>query len=277
MSSKTISLGTDVAHLVLFHPGDLAHRQDDPIAWYGYDFVYRKESAAGRLLAFCTGADGGYHVRLTTDSLTPQEAAHACKSWTFPLAVGHGRVLLDNTDALPGQEQMTGPNTATDCWYDIANGLYRATVHPIDRTDEEARALPDYVITFEPVETLAGIAVANTPPDLRPFRDWEPGVAPSMGTEQAYAWPKKTPDGAAFPTLVVDERAALLPGQSVKLGVPEEVSSAAFPDRRERGQRTEHFIAAPQFAEGGLAALVWAHGRATAVLCSVSDANVSSG
>jgi hypothetical protein len=36
MGLKRIFLGTDVATFVLFHPDDLAHRADDPIAWYSF-------------------------------------------------------------------------------------------------------------------------------------------------------------------------------------------------------------------------------------------------
>jgi hypothetical protein len=200
---KKIGVGTDVAHLVLFHPYDLAHRDRDPIAWYGYDFAYRRGSAAGRLIAWGTGADGGYLVRLTTDSLTTDEQARACSSWSFPLVLKHGRVLLDNTDALPGKEQMVNPEELLDAWFELPNGSYLTTVHPIDRTNEASTALPDYVVTFEPVETIAGIEVANTPPELWPFNDWTPRQPESMETEKRFLWRDLRREGDTFAALVV--------------------------------------------------------------------------
>jgi hypothetical protein len=65
MLDRTLDLGTDVAAFFLFHPDDLAHRQGDPIDWYTYDFACRPEFAAGRLIAFLTGSDGGYRFRRT--------------------------------------------------------------------------------------------------------------------------------------------------------------------------------------------------------------------
>ncbi|GGC54726.1 DUF6386 family protein [Chelatococcus reniformis] len=270
MSSKTIRLGTDVATLVLFHPEDLAHRDSDPIAWYSYDFIYRKESASGRLVAFGTGADGGYTVRLTTGALTPREAAYACPPWDFPLIVRHGRVLLDNTDALPGQEQMTDPASSDD-WYEVANGPYRVTVHPlewaaepdaVDNGKSSPAALPSYVVTFAPVTDIASIAVAHAPPDLRGRRDWTARMLPASDGDRAFTWPATAPEAAAsLPVLVVEETVALLPGQQVRLPVAEAVAEVAFPsDRSARQQRSEMFVAAPSFRSNGFAALGRANG-----------------
>lgn len=248
MGEKTITIGTDVATLVLFHPDDLPHRHADPIAWYAYDFAYRRESAAGRLVAFGTGSDGGFAVRLTTGGLTRREADLACTPWAFPLVVRHGRILLDNTDALPGEEQMVQP-AARESWYDIAEGSYRATVHPI--AAEEA-GLPDYVVTFEPVADIAAIAVADTPPDLRPLRGREPAPMPGMATEHQFEWPRSAPAEAEVPALPVEPGIAVLPGQTVQFPVSDSVAEAVFPSE---GEGPEALVLAPSFAAGGLAVL----------------------
>ncbi|MGV6876693.1 DUF6386 family protein [Pseudochelatococcus sp. B33] len=255
---KTIMVGTDVAHLLLFHPDDLAHRDNDPIAWYGYDFAYRRESAAGRLIAWGTGSDGGYAVRLTTDSLTAEERAHACASWAFPLLVRHGRILLDNTNALPGASQVVDPDEIVDDWFELANGSYRVTVHPVDRAEPEAADLPDYVVTFEAVESIAGIPVADTPPGLRPFREWIPRQPQSMETDARFLWQAKTPDGDTFAALVVPPEIALLPGLSASLPVSEEVADVAYP---RRGDREPGLILATKLEPGALAVLARASGR----------------
>jgi hypothetical protein len=256
MNNKTVYLGTDVATLVLFHPDDLVHRQNDPIAWYGYDFAYSKESAQGRLVAFDTGSDGGYEVRLTTGALSTQEMACACRSWAFPYLVRHGCFLIDNTEALPGREQMNDPARLVNRWYDIASGAYRVVVHPIDRSSEAARELPDYVIVFEAVDSIASIAVASTPPCLRPFRGREPFVPASMETEDLFVWPKGNPDKGTFPLFIVGEKVALLPRQHIVCTISEEIASAVYPDRGHEGKAFGHLVATTSFQADELAALV---------------------
>ena len=249
-SSTTISIGTDVATLVLFHPEDLAHRECDPIAWYSYGFVWRKESREGRLVAFGTGSDGGYAVRLTTGSLAPDEAARACSSWEFPLIVRHGRVLLDNTDALPGEEQMTKPSEIEDQWFDLANGSYKVTVHPI--SFEQGSSLPDYVIRFEPIPNIATIPIADTPPTLKPLPDWTPPGPPVTDSELQFEWPRKSPNAGEFAILPVDSNVSLLPGVSATVSVSEEVGAAIFP---KQADGIRHLVVSPVFRPGDLAML----------------------
>ena len=183
--SRTVRIGTDVGTLMLFHPDDLQHRADASIAWYSVPFAYQPESTAGRLAAFGTGGDGGYVVRLTTGGLTGPEATQCGPVWDFPLHVRHGRVLLDNSDALPGLEQMEDPDDA-DTWFDLPNGTYRTTVHALypggaDDRDADGGAgvpaladLPDYVITFTAIPDLAAVPAAPEPPWLVPGRDVPP-------------------------------------------------------------------------------------------------------
>ena len=227
MADSDFTIGTDVAHFVLFHPADLAHRDDDPIAWYSYDFAYQRDSRAGALIAWGTGSDGGFRIRLTTGELTAAEKQAGCASWRFPLIVRHGRVLLDNTDALPGQEQMTDPDGADD-WYQIDNGAYGVTVYPIDRS-EDAK-LPDYVVVFTPVASIEGIAVAPTPPDLRPFKDWVPQPGESMASEAGLLWPTRLPEAEPMPLIVVADDLAALPAMASGFPVITEVAELIFPE-----------------------------------------------
>lgn len=270
MGSKRIFLGTDVATFVLFHPDDLAHRADDPIAWYSCDFAWQRESRAGRLVAFGTGADGGYSLRLTSEGLTAVEAPLACQSWAFPLVVRHGRVLLDNTDALPGEERMTDPTEVPEQWFELDNGSYRATVHALaweeapGALQEDGSIAPDappnYVIVFEPVADIAAVPAPATLPRLVADRDAPPRLDPGMAVDALFAWPGKAPQGMEFPVLPVDSSAALVPGQSLSLPVDEAVAASVFPERGSGCKRLEHLIVAPAFEPGGLACLAWAHG-----------------
>jgi len=255
--NTSITIGTDVAHLMLFHPDDLAHRSEDPIAWYGYDFAYRAESRAGRLVAWGTGSDGGFLVRLTTGLLTEAERRSACASWTFPFVVRHGRVLLDNSDALPGAEQMVRPEEVPDLWCTIPNGSYRVTVTPIDRTSEDAGddpELPDYVVTFDAAEEIGGIPVADTPPELRPYQDWTPRQPVSMETEQRFAWPAAPLPGGGLPVIAVEQGIAALPGLSARFAVGADVAALAFPEDR-KADGFEHYLLTAR-AEPGVLGVV---------------------
>jgi hypothetical protein len=261
MAEKTILLGTDVAAFVLFHPDDLAHRARDPLDWYGYDFAYGRESAAGRLVAFCTGSDGSYAIRLTTGDLTPAEAVDACPSWSFPLIVRHGRILLDNTDALPSDEQMKDLSSIGDHWFELDNGAYRVTVHPIECPDagssarEAGTIRPNYVIQFQSVADIADVPVAATPPDIRPDRDWTPRFLDNAASEELYRWPDALQGTTHYPSLAVPDTMALLPRQFAHLCVGDDIAEAAFPKTMKRAARAEGFVVAPSFETGAYAIL----------------------
>lgn len=169
--SKTMVLATDVAHLVLFHPEDLGHAEQWPIAWYAETFVYPVESAAGRLIAWCTGSDGVFKLRLTTGDMTAREKAFAGPSWVFPYRVRHGRVFVDNSDALPGVEKMTDPADSEELWFELPEGDYAVTVTAVEWEAEPGASsdghdtLPNYVVAFLPLQDLA-INPARRPPNL---------------------------------------------------------------------------------------------------------------
>ena len=206
--------------LMLFHPDDLQHRADAPIAWYSEPFAYQPEAAAGRLAAFGTGGDGGFEVRLTTGTLTQLEAGRRGPACDFALQVRHGRVLLDNSDALPGLEQMQDP-TEADTWFELPNGAYRVTVQAIDRGDDGAgdpaiAALPDYVISFAAIPDLAAVPTAPEPPWLVPGRDAPPAVA--ADPEAWLKWPASVPDAGPHRFLASAARLPL-PGQAVQTAV----------------------------------------------------------
>ncbi|MBW6421596.1 hypothetical protein KX729_09105 [Rhizobium sp. XQZ8] len=169
--SKTLMVSTDVAHIVLFHPDDLAHAREWPIAWYSEPFIFPAESAAGRLIGWCTGSDGGFAVRITDGPLTEREERYCGPRWTFPYRVRHGRVFIDNTDTLPGVEQMTQPSENEEFWIDIPDGDYAVTVTAVEWSaepgarDDGFEPLPNYVVQFQP-GALHEIKPAKRPPDL---------------------------------------------------------------------------------------------------------------
>lgn len=189
-------VSTDVAHIVLFHPDDLAHADEWPIAWYSEPFVFPVESAAGRLIAWCTKSDGGYAVRVTNGAVTDREQRYAGPSWTFPYTVRHGRVFLDNTDALPGEEQMTQASDDEENWIAVANGDYAVTVTAIEWSAEPGARnhgfdkLPNYVVQFQPGSPRV-IKPARRPPDLACLTD-------ATATDELYVHTPEPPEPIDF-------------------------------------------------------------------------------
>jgi hypothetical protein len=186
---QTIDLDAEAASFFVFHPDDLQHREASPHEWVLYEFALAPEFAAGNLVAFDTGADGTYRLRLTRGELTARERAYASSSWDFRYRVRHGRVLVDTGEFLPSDSTSDleeippgvagGPGTIpAEQWYAIPNGDYRVTVHAIDWEREpgavgaggDARksALPAYVIRFQPVKRLDSIEATTCPPRLEP-------------------------------------------------------------------------------------------------------------
>lgn len=259
MAETDVVIGTDVAHFVLFHPEDLQHRGDHPIAWYAYDFIYGPESSAGRLIAWGTGGDGGFRVRMTTAGLHHEEQQAAGEPWQFPFIVRHGRVLLDNTDALPSREQMTPPeNIEDEFWLVLDNGAYRVGVYPIDRSDNGE--LPDYVVTFAAVDTIDGIAASATPPLLEPFKGGQARAQTSCETEAAFLWPQQTPESTTeLLGLKVKAATKALPRISTSLACSEPIAEAIFP--RSFSRRESKTVLATALAVGQLGVLARPHGR----------------
>lgn len=90
------------------------------------------EINAGRAVAFCTGGDGVFRVRLSGRGLSEAEAARTEEGTPFVLAV-RGDLYVDS-----GTEQHP---------VIVPKGRFRVSVHAIDRSG--AVELPDYVLVFE--------------------------------------------------------------------------------------------------------------------------------
>ncbi len=102
--NQTVGLGTDVAGFFIYHPDDLKHRETSPSDWMHTDFACGREFNNGTLIAFSTGGDGGYDLRLTDGDLTPRERPLAGNSYRFRYRVQHGRVYVDEGNYLPYEE-----------------------------------------------------------------------------------------------------------------------------------------------------------------------------
>ncbi|MBC8134531.1 MAG: hypothetical protein H8F28_01420 [Fibrella sp.] len=256
---QTMDIGTDVASFFLFHPEDLKHRSEDPLDWYAYDFSCRKEFEAGNLVAFRTGGDGGYQLRLTGGDLTDAERTRETGSWGFGYTVRHGRVLVDNGDFLPSEEARAASKVPEGQWVDVPDGDYRVTVHPIVREDD---SLPDYVVRFEPVDKPLRIAESATPPDLICLEGDTPKAAKPVSADGFYRIKADDkPLLSTYPLLVVPGQ-YVLPGGNTSIPVSDELFNAVREDdeslTNEEGD--VYVVLAPDEVTPGLATLAWVHG-----------------
>ncbi len=218
---ETVQIGTDVAGLFIFHPDDLKHRADNPIAWYAYDFAFARESAAGNLIGFSTTSDGGYTLRLTQGPLTRDETQFAGPNLAFPYEVRHGRVYVDNSDGLPGVEQMDQPDEFPDRWVEMPNGKYRVVVTGIDRAQPGAPAdLPVYVVRFEAVDSLAAVPPLAGYPEIEPLKGASVNFWP-FGSADFDHWGKAKPVEAQLKILVVPAETMVFPGVNMRLDMTE--------------------------------------------------------
>jgi hypothetical protein len=212
-------VGTDSASWFLFHPDDLAHRNQDPIDWCSYDFAVRKEFAAGTLVGVTTGGDGGFKVRLTDQELTEREKQYAVKSQSFRLRIRHGRVLIDGGYILPSESSDSVEKGSAD-WISIPSGDYHVTVIAVAWYDEPGavdwkgsatkKALPSYVAVFDAVEDLTAVDIPPSLPRLDPSRP-EHTFFPN-------------PESETVEELWEHEFAILLRPEVVFPGVPQELS-----------------------------------------------------
>ncbi len=196
---RTFDLNTEIADFYLFHPDDLQHRRTSPPDWTLYEFAIAPEFAAGNMVAFSTGADGGFRLRLTEGNLTAREQGRLACSWNFRYRVRHGRVLVDNGDQVPADKSSpfrdaldTVPHTtdpiSEERWFPLPNGSYEVIVSAIDWERDQKRGaadrLPAYVVQFKKVDRLDAIKVAPCAPRLEPGPRAEPKFYP-VAVDQA--------------------------------------------------------------------------------------------
>lgn len=270
--ATTAVVPTDVATLMIFNPDDLQHAANWPIAWYAEPGIWQHESAAGNLIAWCTRADGGYRIRMRHGPLTKREHRYAVNQWTFPFTVRHGRVFMDNSDCLPGQDQMEDAAKHEACWLTLPNGPYLATVHGIDWEAEPGardmgnKNLPNYVVTFIEQGDQPTPAIAHRPPDI----SGNPEQAPTDAAEFTYSPPADTPndfgttDFTAFMPAGVSTTVKLRGTQFYSEG-ESMLDAVTHPDEDDRAQwetlRQHRYIMAPQIAPGALAVICSLNGR----------------
>lgn len=179
--NQTVGLGTDVAGFFIYHPDDLKHRETSPSDWMLTDFACGREFNNGTLIAFSTGGDGGYDLRLTDGDLTPRERPLVGNSYRFRYRVQHGRVYVDEGNYLPYEESSRRKEKIPESQgVAMPNGDYEVRVVAIRRPDDDdsggvGQRLPDYVVQFRKGQKLSGIPVLSpVPPYIEGLRPGEP-------------------------------------------------------------------------------------------------------
>jgi uncharacterized protein (TIGR02996 family) len=227
---QRVTLGTDGASFLFYHPDDFPGRPGRPMECLSYDFAWNKE--VGKVVAFCTGGDGGFSFRLTSGGLTRREQRWRRCSAEFLLTVRHGELLLDNGC---GYDSFS---------FDIPNGHYRVTLHGINWSEEPGATempaveqLPSYVVCFEPVADPSVVKPIPWPP--RMDSEPEPTPACSISSEEG----NEEPDEVAFEEeyiLLVEKDVLVLPGADVSVEIPDSFYASNL-----KGHKHDYFIIAP--------------------------------
>jgi hypothetical protein len=227
---KVLDLNTEIASFYLFHPDDLKHRETSPHDWRLYSFAMGPEFAAGNLVAFETGGDGGYRLRLTQGELTDRERKLQACSWDFRYKARHGRVLIDGGEHLPSEtndpildiiDPQRGKTAAqeqpipTEQWYALADGDYKVIVHAIAWEKEPGAvvggerasntALPAYVIQFTKIERLETIPSALAAPRLETELGYKPGEPKGVSPDEPLEENESEPVPQNCPVIITRE------------------------------------------------------------------------
>lgn len=230
---QSFVIGTDTASIYLYHPADLAHRLKSPDGWERYGFACGKEFAAGRLVLFTTGGDGGYGVRVTTGKLTDRERKMFIASWDFRFRVRHGKVCLDGGYHVPN-EDFEEPKPEYDFreWFELPNGDYRVEVSDIDAFKEpgmvnadgtlKPEGLPAYVVRFERVEKLDAVPV-RAPTGPRMSGKAKPTADQDQAESETFVETKDELGTEAY-TLVESPKWQIVPGFDESVAVSDEVA-----------------------------------------------------
>lgn len=194
-------LGTDVAGFALYHPAQLAHRNDTPCGWWD---EAEPEFRDGRLVAFCTGSDGTFTLKFVQRPLSATEEKALVVSQAFRYVVEDERLYWDNTNCLPSEDTFESAEDDEHGWLELPNGRYRVTVHALDWFDgipdaerEAAGDISHYVVRVEPVTSFREVPAPKSAPWLQASKSWHAHrVAQLGGSEEAE--PGTTADGGGM-------------------------------------------------------------------------------
>lgn len=176
MPERTLEVIADEDGWAIFHPADLhASTQPAGLGLAGH-FV------AGNVIAVRSHPGRSCRVRLTAYPPSQGEGRRLGEI-TFRLLVRHGRLFLGGATLMrPSHYHDRLEFAEAAQWFDIPNGVYRATViafapthggpayqvdGPSDESPEpESLPVPEYVVVLRPSETFEDVAAPESPPEL---------------------------------------------------------------------------------------------------------------
>lgn len=255
--SRRLMMPADSAHLLLFHPDDLAHAAGWPRHWYRDAFAWGPETAAGTLVAWATGIAGSFAVRLTTGALSAREQAFAGPHWTFPYRVRHGRVYFDNGDALPSEARTASPSDNEEYWVKLPDGDYAVTVTGIEWQAEEGAAdapdkLPNYVVQFEEARGVR-VGLALRPPDIVALSDAVASDALFGAVAEGVMEAVPVDSAAYYPAFVCADTPRA--GRNFALGTEVPLAAVLADGADKAALHSHYFIAAPRLEPGAVGML----------------------
>lgn len=174
MPERTLEVIADEGGWAIFHPADVhlpPHEIETRLAGH---FV------AGNVINVRSHPGRSCRIRLTALSLLPSDEGRRLGETTFRLLVRHGRLFLGGATLMrSGQYHDRLEFAEATQWFDIPNGVYKATIialapnHPTpldgpsdDAPEPEIPPVPEYVVVLRASDSLDDIAAPEAPPVL---------------------------------------------------------------------------------------------------------------
>ncbi len=196
MPERSIEVIADEDGWAIFHPADVhpaSHTTGPvtlPAAAGDNQSRLQNHFVAGNVINVRAHVGRCCRVRLTALSLTPEEESRRLGESTFRLLVRHGRLFLGGATLLrAGSYQDRLEFADASQWFDVPNGVFRATVialaaAPIatasdpnpqlttidgpsdDSPEPDLPTSPEYVVQLRASESLDDIAAPSVPPTI---------------------------------------------------------------------------------------------------------------
>jgi len=179
MPERSLDVIVDEDGWAIFHPADV-HGPDaegSRVTAVATETAPRPPLEAhfqrGNVIAVKSAPGRRCRVRLTAGDLTSDEAHRQGPETTFRLLVRHGRLFLGGATLLRAGAYMERLEFAEpQQWFDIPNGLYRATVTALEpaqgseSSTQDSDTMTEFTVQLRGESALEDIAAPVSPPEL---------------------------------------------------------------------------------------------------------------
>lgn len=127
-------MATDTASMAIADPATLAHRVNDDVDWWIWDYDENEEVINGQIALVDLSCDGCYEFRVTSDALYDIEKRYARKKITYGLKVESGQFFIGHAESLPGGGDQIEIQSGSEqgIMVECPNGQYTLTLYAID-------------------------------------------------------------------------------------------------------------------------------------------------